>query len=101
MPRGDVIRLLQRSEVFYAYEDTTLIYEAALCGCPAVLLPTEHFTRSVALDEFARYGVAWGVEEMDYAKATVGAAREAYVLSVEKFWDDLGRFVELTQEFAK
>jgi hypothetical protein len=78
MPRTDVIRLLQRSELFYAYEDTFLIMEAVLCVCPAVLLPNEIFKECHTLEDFGTTGVVSGNEpgRLRAARATVAQGRE-------------------------
>jgi hypothetical protein len=99
MPRADVIRLLQHSELFYAYEDTFLIMEAVLCGCPAVLLPSETFKECHTLEDFGTNGVAWG-NEPDLVKAaqvTVAQGREHYFEVIAAFWTQLRRFIQGTQ----
>ena len=99
MPRADVIRLLQHSELFYAYEDTFLIMEAVLCGCPAVLLPGETFKESHTLEDFGTNGVAWGNEpdRVTADRATVGQGREDYFKVIDGFWTQVGRFIQETQ----
>jgi hypothetical protein len=99
MPRPEVIRLLQRSELFYAYEDTFLIMEAVLCGCPAVLLPNEHFRESHTLEDYGNNGVAWGNEPalVAAAQATVTQGREDYLRVMADFWKQLERFIAETQ----
>ena len=77
MPRPDMISLLQHSEFFYAYEDTFLIMEAVLCGCPVVLLPSETFKECHTLEDYGTNGVAWGndPEKVKTAEATVAHGR--------------------------
>ena len=58
MPRADVITVLQHSELFYAYEDTFLIMESVLCGCPAVLVPSDTFKECHTLEDFGSNGIA-------------------------------------------
>jgi hypothetical protein len=99
MPRADVVRLLQHSQRFYAYEDTFLIMEAVLCGCPAVLLPGETFRECHTLEDFGTNGVAWGnePETVMAAQATVALGREDYLKVMARFWVQLERFVRETQ----
>lgn len=44
MSREEVREIFWRSEAFYCYEDTALATEAALCGCPVIFVPNEHFS---------------------------------------------------------
>jgi hypothetical protein len=99
MPRADVIRLLQHSELFFAYEDTFLIMEAVLCGCPALLLPSENFKESHTLEDFGSNGVAWGNDpvQVERAHATVALGRVDYLRVIAAFWTQLERFVHETQ----
>ena len=94
--REEVLRLLQTSEVFYAYEDTALIIEAALCGCPAVCMPSTFFRECCGLEDFSA-GVAWGMEELDKALSTVKDAHKQYALCKDVFKYQLAEFIERTQ----
>ena len=94
--REEVLRLLQTSEVFYAFEDTALMIEAVLCGCPVVCLPNEHFKEGCGLDDF-RPGIAWGLEEFRRAVDTVGEAHKRYALLKFTFQAQLKYFIERTQ----
>lgn len=94
--REEVIHLLQTSEVFYAYEDTALIIEAVLCGCPVVCVPNEHFRESCGICDFSS-GIAWGIEEYNEAKRTLPDARKDYMALKERFKVQLREFIERTQ----
>jgi len=94
--REEIIRLLQTSEVFYAWEDTALIIEAVLCGCPVVCMPSDYFREACGLEDFSA-GIAWGMEEFGRAIATVGEARRRYALLKDTFEKQLDRFIEETQ----
>jgi hypothetical protein len=75
MSRMQVRELFWKSEVFYCYEDTALMIEARLCGCPTVCVPTEQFSGvNLASNELGTDGwcVAGEVGGLDRAKATVG-----------------------------
>ncbi len=99
MPRPEMIRLLQHSELFYSYEDTFLIMEAVLCGCPVVLLPNETFEECHTLEDYGSSGVAWGNEpvEIENARATVARGRGDYFKVIGTFWTQLDRFIRETQ----
>ena len=94
--RDEIIRLLQTSEVFYAYEDTALIIEAVLCGCPVVCVPSASFTECCGLDDFSA-GIAWGVAELPKAKKTLRDARRNYVVLKDLFQAQLTKFIKSTQ----
>ena len=102
MPRPDLISLLQRSKLFYAYEDTFLIMEAVLCGCPVVLLPNDHFSECHTIEDYGSNGIAWGNEpsQVAAAKAAVSQGREDYGKVMALFWTQLGRFIAETQQAA-
>lgn len=97
--REEIIKLLQSSCVFYAYEDTAMIWEAVLCGCPAVCVPGASFKECCGLDDFSA-GVAWGVDELDKAIATVGEARKQYQGLKATFINRLQSFIDKTQKVA-
>ena len=79
LSHAETARAFARSEVFYCYDEMTLYSEyAALCGCPSVVIPGPYFdshTAYVAARPQARYGVAYGVEHLDHARATVHLTR--------------------------
>jgi hypothetical protein len=91
--------LLQKSEYFYAYENTSLSLEALLCGCPVILMPNKHFDRIIGEQEYKNLGMAWGPssDEMQRAKATVTAAQENYKDIIENVEPALEKFIEVSQ----
>lgn len=92
--------LLRRSEVVYCFESTAIATEAALCGCPAVILPSPLFN-GVALSEaeIGRNGIALNdsPDEIAFARRTVGQMWDAYQASEARFWSQLDHFVASTQ----
>ena len=99
----EVAELLRRSEVFYAYENTALAIEALLCGCPAVFLPNAHLTEMIGKEELGSDGYAWGADpaEVARAKATVDQGAINYLKTYDVFWEQLKRFVAITQQRAE
>jgi hypothetical protein len=95
--------LFRRSELFYTYENTALATEAVLCGCPAVFLPNPYLTQLIAMSELGTDGMAWGdaPEEIARAKATVEKGVENYLKLYDAYWQQLERFVELTQKHVQ
>ncbi len=98
----EIAALFRRSELFYAYENTALAPEAALCLCPTVFLPNPWLTDGIALRELGTDGFAWGTDpaEIARAKATVHRARERYLATYAAFWDQLADFIGITQARA-
>ncbi|MGC4074595.1 MAG: hypothetical protein QM760_19260 [Nibricoccus sp.] len=103
MTTDEVREIFRRSELFYCYEDTALAIEAALCGCPTVFMPSEHFKdRPLAAVELGTDGFAWGdsPEEVNRAKATVGAVRPRIEALYRTFPAEMLRVVVALREQA-
>ena len=63
----ELINIFNRCKRFYSYDTETYLNElAALCGCESVVVPNPN--AKISKD---RYGVAYGIENLDYAKSTV------------------------------
>ena len=54
----EMAAILRESEVFYSYDETALIHSATLCGCPAVLLPSDKFRDCHTLEDMGSHGIA-------------------------------------------
>lgn len=97
---AEIADAFNRCEVFYSYDEMTLYSQyAALCGCLSVVIPN-YFTSHdeyVATRKVARFGVSYGFDHFDHARATQhlvaglldGMARESDAT--------IDRFVELTR----
>lgn len=91
----ELAELLRRTKVLYAYEHSTLCFEALLCGCPVVYLPNDYMPQ--LYDNFVgRNGVAWGntPEELAYAHTTLARVPEAFDRIENEFWNYLQEFIE-------
>lgn len=103
LTQPEVAQLLARSEVFYCYENSSLIIEAILCGCPVVLIDNPFFTELIAKHEYGIDGVAFDThpESIEHARKTVHLAREKYL----SLWSDVNKqldnFIEKTQKEVK
>jgi len=84
------------SEVFYTYDDmTSCVEEARLCGCPVVLLK-ENSDKLEFLSE-NKYGMAFNLSELDWAKETVHKFRELYIEQYPVLFEkQLKLFLKLT-----
>lgn len=100
--REELAGVLKRSDVFYCYDNyTLLLWEAGLCGCPTVLVPSGEFSREeFAVSEYGLDGIAWGAgpREMARARATVGKRHRLYrEMIARSYWELVPAFVEETQ----
>jgi hypothetical protein len=102
MDQETIAAIFRRSELFYVYENTGLIVEAALCGCPTVMMPNPWLTAQIAQHELGTDGIAWGdsPEAIAEAKRTVGNMRARYQGTVAAFFTQLDHFVSVTQSRA-
>lgn len=99
----ELAALFRRSEVMYTYEQSTLCFEALLCGCPVVYLPNERFLPRFLTGYVGNSGMAWGAseEEITRAKATVHEVQSKYAQKEVEFWQQLDAFVTATQTRAR
>lgn len=98
----EIADLFRRSEFFYCFENSSLIIEAGLCGCPSVLMQNEYLGAAIAEKELGWDGVARGPEpgELERAKRTVGNVTANYHKVVEEFRPQLDHFIKVTQARA-
>jgi hypothetical protein len=99
----EIADLFRRSEAFYTYENTALVLEATLCGCPAIFIPNEHLNAPIGVDEFGMSGIAWGLDDeaLARAKETVNEAPARMAEAVNRFFTELDRFIEKSQDHAR
>jgi hypothetical protein len=95
----EIAALFRRSRYFYCFEDSALILEAGLCGCPAILMKSQYFTNPLGVDDFGWDGFAWGTspDEIARAEATVGKVATNYAAVVQRFFVQLNDFIAKTQ----
>jgi hypothetical protein len=97
--RGEVAALLKRSKILYCYDGLTILpMEAALCGCPTVILEEGPFKKEdVKKSEFGTAGIGWGMEELEEAKKTIPQALPNYLKVEAALPGQVETFVEVTQ----
>jgi hypothetical protein len=100
--REELLNLFRTSELFYCYESSALSLEAALCGCPVVLIPNSLYTKPLLVEPIGLTGMAWGnsPEEIERAKRTAPQMREKYDEWIESAFRQLHQFIEETQKKA-
>ncbi|WP_299721951.1 hypothetical protein [uncultured Tateyamaria sp.] len=73
MSHAEVAEVFNRCDVFYSYDEATMYSQfAAICGCLSVIVPGLYASRDdwVAAHPMGRYGVAYGLDDLDHARAT-------------------------------
>jgi hypothetical protein len=99
--QNELAALFRRSELLYCFEDSAIANEAALCGCPVVLMPNPFFARPIAIEEVGWDGYAWGNSEVEINRArdTVFKVARRYQVLINEFFEQLDRFVFITQNY--
>ena len=65
--------LFRSKELFYCYDNYTFLYtQAAMCGCIPIVIPDGNKTKEEWINgsELHKYGVAYGIDEIEHAKNT-------------------------------
>lgn len=86
LPHEEIAEIFNRCELFYCHDPYTMFYYyAALCGCTPILVPQPGLTA----DEWrcsmaANVGVAYGDDEVEWAKETRAQLLEVYASERER-----------------
>lgn len=98
----ELAAVFQQCEFFYCSEPSGLAAEAALCGCVAVVIPSQYAPRPLSNHENNSYGVAWGntPQAIETARQTAPLLRQSLLKHQENFWTSLDHFIEVTQNAA-
>jgi hypothetical protein len=77
LSHADVARVFKSVKTFYCYDmETAFSQYAALCGCDSVVIPDPDITEEQwRLDARYRYGLAYGEENIEKARATAPLVR--------------------------
>lgn len=99
---AELATLFRSAELLYAYEASTIVTEARLCGCPVVYLPNDTMLKEHPGSAYGLDGLAWGTDptEIARAKATVGQVYARYCAQLDGFVDALDTFIAQTQAWA-
>lgn len=100
--RGELPGLLTRGSELHVWEDTALIIEALLSGCPVVLRPEAGLKNCLMHHELGSAGIARSSEReaLDNARSELGTFRARYDRVIERAWVALDHFVSVTQDAA-
>ncbi|KAF1036037.1 MAG: hypothetical protein GAK35_04123 [Herbaspirillum frisingense] len=99
---GQLAEIFRSVECLYAYEHSTICFEALLCGCPVVFLLNETSLPEPCSWLMGGHGIAWdpSIEALRAAKESVHKAAAVYEREELDFWNDLHRLVEKTQSLV-
>jgi hypothetical protein len=99
--RRELATLLQKSKIFYTYDNLTGIsIEARLCGCVVKNIAYSCVSKErAARIPFSQYGEANPEEPLDYEKlkAELPLFRERFDVAMKQFDKELDDFIEITQ----
>lgn len=99
--REDIRLEFWRREAVYVFENTAIIGEALLCGCPVICGFNEQFPNLLADVELGSDGVvSWPCTSDQLAKArqTASLYSDRYLSRMELVEKDIRHFIKLTQE---
>lgn len=97
----EIADIFNRCEVFYSYDEATFYSQyAALCGCLSVVVPGLYASREdwVAHHPPARYGVAYGLDDLEHARQTRHLVVDQLRAQEAAGLDTVRRFMALTDQ---
>jgi hypothetical protein len=85
--RHEVIELLSKCRGVISFENSSIITEAVLSGCPGIFVPNPFLREAIASVELGWDGTAWGLsaEEEERARSTLQMGRDRYLNLVSDF----------------
>lgn len=95
----EIANIFNRASVFYSYDEMTMYSQfAALCGCVSVVIPESYKCREdwVAKHPISRYGIAYGLDDIDHAIQTQHKVREFFKRQEEISIQEIHQFVKKT-----
>ena len=102
MSHEEIADIFNRSELFYCYENSALALEAALCRCPTLFVKNRFFTDLIVDLEDGQDG--WTCsdkpDEIERARLSVDNVFPKYMEAQRTFWQQLDRFIAITQQRA-
>jgi len=75
----ELISIFNSCQQFYSYDyETYLSQLAALCGCESIIVPYKDIKKEDIIEKLPalKYGVAYGLEDLEYANSTRHLLRE-------------------------
>jgi hypothetical protein len=105
MSHAEMNAVFNRCDTFISYDEATMYSQyAAICGCTSIVIPGFYSSRAAwsADHNLARYGVAYGFDDLDHARTTRDKVLPLLEAEEHKSEDTVRHFIDLTQaRFAK
>ncbi|WP_157976583.1 hypothetical protein [Parahaliea mediterranea] len=97
----EIATAFQQREIFYSYDPYTMYSSyAAACGCDSIVVPPAGMSkRDWYQDERKRFGIAFGMDEISWARATRAKALESMRLEEKNAIDSTLRFIEICNSY--
>jgi hypothetical protein len=97
----ELAHLYRRSRGLIVFERTGARMEAAMCGCPAVAIPSNSFSQLPMFHLYGNLGLGWGadVEQLHWAQRTLGPLQHAYRAYARSYPARLAEVVECALRF--
>ena len=97
---AELNEIFNRCHTFYSYDEATMYSQyAAICGCTSIVIPQLYETRAEWVEghELARYGVAYGLDDVAHARATRDKVLDLLNAEEAKGRASVEAFVKLTK----
>ncbi|MFO1091103.1 MAG: hypothetical protein U1E46_16130 [Hyphomicrobiales bacterium] len=96
----EIAEAFNRCEVFYSYDEATMYSQyAALCGCLSIVIPGNYSSRTAWVEGYsiAKYGIAYGLNDVEHARATMHLVRPLLEHREQEGVESVRAFVALTR----
>lgn len=97
---AEINEIFNRCHTFYSYDEATMYSQyAAICGCTSIVIPELYETRAEWVEGhgLARYGVAYGLDDIAHARATQDKVLDLLNAEEAKGRASVEAFVKLTK----
>lgn len=105
MTHAEINEVFNQCETFISYDEATMYSQyAAICGCTSIVIPGFYPSRAAwsADHALARYGIAYGFDDLAHAQATKDKVLPLLKAEERKGEGTVREFIRLTQDrFSK
>ena len=101
MSHKEINEVFNSCDTFYSYDEATMYSQyAAICGCVSVIIPGMYPSRAAWVEshELGRYGVAYGLNDIEHALMTRHLVHDLLRGEEEKGRETVRGFIALTRE---
>lgn len=105
LSRAELAEILRSTEVMYCYEPSSLIYEALVCGCPVLIVPSAYWEAHGAPEVLSTPGVVLATAPNALSTATAAMQQHDHVKATKAHasasWRQVENFVAVTSKAQK